>query len=318
MKTLIIGGAGFIGRHVTRLLSQTGRNVYVADLRPEYELPLPKGVSYHCIARAADYGLTLPELRGDFDEIIDLAYTSVPKVSYENPAKDISENLPRFVRLLHFAAERCKGKFVFLSSGGTVYGQAKFLPITENHPLEPLSPYGIIKLATEKYAAMYGLQLGIHIICLRPGNVYGEGQLPFRGQGFVATAIGSVLEDKPIEVFGPTGTVRDYIHVEDTARAVFAVLEKGVTGTTYNVGTTRGLDNANVLDILKIALPAAYSMPPIKYLPERVFDVRENILDCSRLSADTDWEAEIPFEEGLKRSFSWLEQNQLKKENGAE
>lgn len=307
MRTLILGGAGFIGRRVTHLLSRTGRTVCVAGLRPAQEVALPEGTSYYSVAGIADYGLALPELRGNFDEIIDLAYASVPQTSYDDPVKDIGENLPRFVRLLQFVAERGKAKFVFLSSGGTVYGQARSLPITEDHPLEPLSPYGITKLATEKYAAMYGVQLGIPIVCLRPGNVYGEGQLPFRGQGFVATAIGSVLEGRPISVFGAAGAVRDYIHVDDTARAVLAALEKGRPGSIYNVGTGRGLDNMEVLDLLRAILPDGSQMPPIRSMPERGFDVRENILDSSRLTADTGWKAELPFEEGLRRSFSWLE-----------
>lgn len=307
MKTLIFGGAGFIGRHLTRLLSQTGREVYVVDQRPAQDLPLPEGVLYCSVAEVAVYGLALPALQEDFDEIIDLAYASVPQTSYNNPVKDIVENLPRFVRLLQFAAERCKGKFLFLSSGGTVYGQARFLPVTEEHPLEPLSPYGITKLATEKYATMYGVQHGIPIICLRPGNVYGEGQLPFRGQGFVATAIGSVLTGEPLTVFGETGSVRDYIHVEDTARAIVAALDKGLPGVTYNVGTGRGLNNMQVLDLLHAILPGGRHMPPVRHMPERGFDVRENILDSARLAADTGWAAEIPFEEGIKRSFSWLE-----------
>lgn len=309
MRTLILGGAGFIGRRVTHWLCRTGRTVCIADLRPAGDVSLPEGAFYCSLTGAADYGLTLPELRGDFDEIIDLAYASVPQTSYDDPVKDISENLPRFVRLLQFAAERGRARFVFLSSGGTVYGQARSLPITEDHPLEPLSPYGITKLATEKYAAMYGMQLGIPIICLRPGNVYGEGQLPFRGQGFVATAIGSVLEGRPITVFGGSGTVRDYIHVDDTARAVLAALEKGQPGAAYNVGTGRGLNNMQVLDLLQAILPDGIQMPPIQSMPERGFDVRENILDSSRLTADTGWKAELPFEEGLRRSFAWLKRN---------
>jgi len=304
-----MGGAGFVGRRVAHLLSRTGRNICVVDVRPSHVFCLPAGVAYCNVAGAGDYGFGSPGLCGDFDEIVDLVYTSVPQTSYEDPVKDICENLPRFVRLLQFAAERCKSRFVFLSSGGTVYGQAKFLPITEDHPLEPLSPYGITKLSTEKYAAMYGLQRGIPIICLRPANVYGEGQMPFRGQGFVATAIGAVLTGRPITIFGPSGSVRDYIHVEDAARAVLAALEKGVPGTAYNVGTGCGLNNAQVLTLLEKNLPTAYSMPPIQYLPERMFDVRENILDCTRLRSDTGWKAGIPFEEGLKLSFSWLERN---------
>lgn len=313
MRTLLLGGAGFIGHHVTRLLSQAGRDVYVADLKPSHEASLPEGVSYCNIAGVADYGLALPELHTDFDEIIDLAYASIPQTSFDDPVKDISVNLPRFVRVLLFAAKYCKGKFVFLSSGGTVYGQARFLPITEEHPLEPLSPYGITKLATEKYAAMYGLQLGLPIICLRPGNVYGEGQLPFRGQGFVATAIGSALTERTVTVFGATGSVRDYIHVEDTARAILAALDKGLPGATYNVGTGRGLNNIDLLDLLEAILPAPYCLPPVEYMPERVFDVRENILDCTRLTSDTGWKPEIVFEEGLRRSFVWQRQRLLPK-----
>jgi len=308
-KTLVMGGAGFVGHHIVNLLRQKGRSVFVADVKDPCNASMPEGVVYYDVSGVTDYGFTVPELNDDYDEIIDLVYNSVPQVSYQNPISDITENLPRFINMLQFAEKRCKEKFVFFSSGGTVYGQAKYLPITEDHPLEPISPYGITKLASEKYAAMYGLQHDVPIICLRPGNIYGEGQMPFRGQGFVATAIGSVLKSCPISIFGDAGVVRDYIYAEDAARAVLAALEDGVPGKIYNVGTGQGLTNAQILKYLEGILPEKYKMPGIEYFPERQFDVLENILDSAQLKADTDWEPKISFEEGLKRSFSWLEQN---------
>ena len=100
-------------------------------------------------------------------------------------------------------------KLVLVSSGGTVYGNPSTVPVAEDHPTTPISPYGITKLAIEKYAAMYRLTAGLPVVCVRPGNAYGEGQRPFSGQGFIATAMASVIQGKEVVLFGERGTVRD-------------------------------------------------------------------------------------------------------------
>lgn len=300
-QILIVGGAGFIGRWVTKRLLTDGYNVVVAGRRAAVELE--SGARY-CQIRNSDYRDLVPF--GPFRTIIDLAYTSLPQTSYEDPVKDIQENLPRFVNLLQFAVQQNCERFIFLSSGGTVYGQAQRLPIDELHPLNPISPYGITKLATEKYAAMFFAHYGLKYICLRPGNVYGPGQLPFRGQGFIATAVGAALTGKELVLFGKSGGVRDYIHVDDTASAIVAAISHGVCGEVYNVGSGNGLNNLEVLAAIKHALPPKYSLPPVRHLPERIFDVRANVLDSTKFVQQSGWSQQVSFQAGLEEYIPWL------------
>ena len=300
-QILIVGGAGFIGRWVTKRLLACGHRVVVAGRRAAVELE--SGVRY-CQVRNSDYRELAPF--GPFRAIVDLAYTSLPQTSYEDPVKDIQENLPRFVNLLQFAVQQDCERFIFLSSGGTVYGQALRLPIDELHPLNPISPYGITKLATEKYAAMFFAHYGLKYICLRPGNVYGPGQLPFRGQGFIATAVGAALTGNELVLFGKSGGVRDYIHVDDTASAVVAAIQHGVCGEVYNVGSGNGLNNLDVLASIKQVLPPQYSLAPVRHLPERIFDVRANVLDSTKFIKQTGWYPQISFQVGIEEYIPWV------------
>jgi UDP-glucose 4-epimerase len=129
---------------------------------------------------------------------------------------------------------------VLVSSGGTVYGVARSLPIAEDHPTEPISPYGITKLTIEKYAGMFGAASGLPIVIVRPGNAYGEGQHASTGQGFIATAMDAICRGEAVGVFGPIGTIRDYVHVADVASGIVAAWILGAAGETYNIGTGVG------------------------------------------------------------------------------
>jgi UDP-glucose 4-epimerase len=123
--------------------------------------------------------------------VIHLAYATVPNTSFDNPLADLLQNLPPTVELFSKVAER-SGRLILVSSGGTVYGQAVQLPILENHPTNPISPYGVTKLTLEKYAHLYAVTKSLKVICVRPGNAYGVGQYPYIGQGFVSTAMASI------------------------------------------------------------------------------------------------------------------------------
>lgn len=300
----VIGGNGFIGSYVVPLLVASGRDVTVIGIESTQMKTLPENIQYI----SGDYSnkLFLEHVLQGVDEIIDLAYATVPKTSYDHPVDDIISNLPPTVNLLEVASLLPIKRVVLVSSGGTVYGRALTSPITEDHPTNPISPYGITKLAIEKYGLMFKELKSLPVICVRPGNPFGERQRPFVGQGFIATAIASILRHQEINIFGSAGTIRDYIHVSDVARGLVATLESGKIGSIYNIGTGIGRTNRDILDAL---LPLAESEGfgiKVNILPQRGFDVPINILDSRKLQNDTGWNPQISFSEGLKRTWDWF------------
>jgi UDP-glucose 4-epimerase len=238
-------------------------------------------------------------------EVIHLAYATVPNTSFDNPLGDLLQNLPPTVQLFLEIAAR-GGRLVLLSSGGTVYGEAMTVPISESHATRPISPYGVTKLSLERYAHLYAATHGLQVICLRPSNAYGEGQRPFTGQGFIATAIASAMQGQPITIFGECGTIRDYVHVADLARSIALALESAQSGETYNVGTGIGHSNVDVLKAIAPLMDQLGSSVQVFHKPLRPFDVRVNVLDSTALERQTGWVPRITFEEGLVRTCGWL------------
>jgi UDP-glucose 4-epimerase len=306
-KCSIIGGGGFIGSRLTHLLSERGRRLRVLDISPEPRHPLPAAAEYvQCDVGERD--AVLDALDG-IEEAVYLAYATVPKSSYVDPLRDIMANLPGTVRMLEAAHTLRLRKVVLVSSGGTVYGPARYLPVNEEHPTEPVSPYGVTKLAMEKYGLMFAHTVGLPVAIARPANAYGEGQRPFMGQGFIATAIGSILGGKEVIIYGDPGTIRDYIHVDDVAAGIAAVLENGRCGAAYNIGTGTGRDNRAVLAAIAKLADAEGLRINLRTEPPRQFDVPANILDSGKLRSETGWAPQVPFEEGLCRTWQWLKEH---------
>lgn len=301
VRCCVIGGAGFIGAHVTRLLAGSGREVTVLGRRGQPDARLPDGVQYV----SGDYGdpAVLQAVLRRVDAVIDLAYSTVPKTSFDDPVFDILSNLPASVQLLREAAAAGTRKVVLVSSGGTVYGIARSLPIREDHPTNPISPYGITKLTIEKYARMFEVTSGLPVVIVRPANAYGEGQHGFAGQGFIATAMHSIVRGQAVAIFGATGTVRDYVHVADVASGIVAALDSGEGGEIYNIGTGEARSNLDVLGVVEpLALAAGYELRTTT-LPLRTFDVPANVLDSRKLSAVSGWMPSIDFAQGIQRSW---------------
>lgn len=299
MKSCVIGGAGFIGSRLTRLLVDSGREVRVMGRSPRPSSKLPSAVHYE----QADYGDVekLKTFLAGAEEVIDLAYATAPQTSYADPVFDLVSNVPPSVRLLQEAVAASVHRVVLVSSGGTVYGVARQLPIREDHPTQPISPYGITKLAIENYGRMFTSLFNLPVIIVRPANAYGEGQRRLSGQGFIAAAMERIKHRQEVEIYGEQGTVRDYIHVDDVASGILAALQRGEPGSAYNIGTGRGLSN---LEILRAIEPLASKLRlPIhtRYSPARKFDVPDNYLDCTLLQSVSGWHAQIPLEEGVER-----------------
>jgi UDP-glucose 4-epimerase len=304
LKTLIVGGGGFIGSHLAHhLAGQADREVIVAGRSPVPRFPLPDSISY-LQGDAGDIAF-IGNLLDNCDEVVDLAYATVPKTSFDDPVHDVLVNLPSSVVLLRQASQRKLRRFILVSSGGTVYGNATYLPIDETHPTNPVSPYGITKLALEKYALMFQRLEGLPVVIVRPGNPYGPNQLGNLGQGFVGAALFAMLQRQPVRLFGERGTVRDYVYIEDLVAGVSAALDHGVVGETYNIGTGIGLDNRAVLDVLdKVADSTGYTVD-IETKPSRPFDVAANVLSSARLTYVSGWRPRIEFSQGIARTWAW-------------
>jgi UDP-glucose 4-epimerase len=303
---LVIGGGGFIGRHLVSLLRSRGTKVTVMGRRAASTLDPSSEATYV----AGDFGDVdlLRRLLETHDSVIHLAYATVPNTSFDNPLGDLLENLPSTVQL--FAEVAAKGRRVVLvSSGGTVYGEGRTLPIVEDHPTYPISPYGVTKLTLEKYAHLYAVTHGLNVVCVRPSNAFGEGQHAFSGQGFVATAMALSMQGQSIRIFGPQGTVRDYIHVADLAKGIVCALDGGIPGETYNLSSGVGRSNLDVLETMVPLMREIGCTVRAVHEPARVFDVHANVLDSTRLQSRTGWTPSVGFEDGLRRTRDWLRQH---------
>ncbi|PUE27522.1 NAD-dependent epimerase/dehydratase family protein [Limnohabitans sp. Jir72] len=300
---LVVGGGGFVGSHLVRFLARKGRQIIVAGRSPKARFPPPDNVRY--VQLDPNDLNALQFLMDECDEIIDLAYSTVPKTSFEDPVFDVLANLPFNVALIKMASERPMRKVVFVSSGGTVYGNPGYLPIDESHPTNPVSPYGITKLSIEKYGLMYSRLRELPFVAVRPGNPYGPDQIGGQGQGFVATALFAALAGKSIKIFGDRGTIRDYIYIDDLVSGIAAALDAGEPGEIYNIGTGIGLDNRTVLDHIG-ALAAADGRKLIVQIEQpRPFDVAANVLSSARLTYRSEWRPATNFDEGLAKTWAW-------------
>ena len=310
-KTIVIGGSGFIGTHLTKLLISSGREVCVVGRKENAPRALPAGCSY----LAGNYGdrSTLKKILTPGFEVVDLAYSTVPKTSFEDPLYDLTSNLPSSVLLMEEALKIGVRRLLLVSSGGTVYGPVESLPITENHPTCPISPYGITKLAIDRYAMMYHRNEGLPAIVGRPSNAYGEDQGSGTGQGFLAHAIHSILSGRDVEIYGQEGTVRDYIHVSDVASGLMAALDKGHDGKIYNLGTGVGASNFEVISIVREFAEKDGFTVRTKILPSREYDVDANVLDSSRLTNDTGWSPKIRLKEGIRQVWNVAKGRKLSK-----
>ena len=307
MRIVLLGGAGFIGHHLAKLLRNSAEVVVVSRILPSCKDKVD-GVTYQQ-GDCASPNLLRQVIHQD-DHVVFLAYNSVPKTSFDDPLRDIQDNLPLAINLLNTLREVSVKRLLYVSSGGTVYGPADAaVPIREDHPTNPISPYGITKLAIEKYCQMYSRLFGIPVVIARPGNPFGPYQIPYRGQGFVATAVAKVLRGEELTIFGERGTVRDYLFIDDLVSAMACLLRADVpTGSIFNIGSANGMNNIEVLATVAKAVGLGLSDIKIKFLPTRSFDVAYNVLSVAKLN-ELGWRPSVDFDEGLSQTVAWVSAN---------
>jgi len=298
-RCIVIGGGGFIGSRVVDRLLKTGREVLVLGRSSIPTKNLPRCTDY--ISGDASDRKTLRLLLKKGFEVINLANSTVPKTSYEDPLHDLLSNLPANIALLEECVAVGIKKLVMVSSGGAVYGPVETLPISEWAPNRPVSPYGISKLSSDLYTLMFHRNTGLPALVVRPANAYGEFQQSGKGQGFIAEAIDAAIGGREIQIYGEMGTIRDYIHVDDVAAGIIAALDHGENGGVYNIGTGVGTSNVGVIEHLS-SLAAPFGISVVcKKLPSRIFDVPANILDSTSLREISGWKPLVTLNEGIKQ-----------------
>lgn len=299
---LVLGGGGFIGAAVAQQLLAEGWRVRVFE-RPQ--APVPREL-------AAAAGLEW--VRGDYlaeadldaalagaDAVVHLISTSLPKSSNEDPARDVETNVVATLRLLALMVRRQVRRIVFASSGGTVYGATRTVPIREDHPTQPEVSYGIAKLAIEKYLYLYGRLHGLQPVALRIANPYGGGQRIEKAQGAVAVFLHRALRGEPLEIWGDGSVMRDYLHVQDVAAAFVCALRYQGPYQVFNIGSGQGAS----LNELAAAIEAELGRPvERRYLPGRSFDVPVSVLDNSLARAELGWQPSIGLPQGLRMTLA--------------
>ena len=233
-----------------------------------------------------------------------LASSTVPATSNLDPSSDVASNLIGSLKMLDVARASGVKRIVFSSSGGTVYGPPLMTPIPENHPNSPSCSYGIVKLAIEKYLALYNDLYGLDHIILRIANPYGERQRLVGGQGAVAAFLGRALRGEAIEIWGDGSVVRDYIYIGDVCDALIAAATRHSARGVLNIGSGTGMS----LNELVGAISSQLGKPvKVNYHPPRSFDVPVNVLDIGLARNELCWAPKVLFREGLDRMHQSLQ-----------
>jgi UDP-glucose 4-epimerase len=307
MKVLVTGGAGFIGSHTVEALLYAGHEVCVVDDlssgRREY---LPAGVRLHVLDIAS------PELARVFDaerpDVVNhQAGQASVAVSVREPRKDAHVNVIGTLNLIEQAVRTGVRRFVFASTGGAIYGECERVPVTEDQPARPISPYGVHKLCAEHHLFAAHHLYGLSWTALRYANVYGPRQDPLGEAGVVAIFARAMLADEAPTIFGDGLHTRDYVYVGDVALANVRALEAG-SGGVFNIGTGSQTATQGIFEALK--RHTGYAAEP-RYGPSRPGDVRRIALDVARAEQALGWKPRVPLDDGLRRTVEWFRQRGL-------
>jgi UDP-glucose 4-epimerase len=284
-KALVIG-LGFLGRGVAEVWAREGVEV-VALTRSEPDRRVPEALHDRVVVGdAADRELVAATLDG-VDHVVYAAGGLMPSESEADPVRDVELTFPPLLATLEAITLAPTITVTIISSGGTVYGRPETLPINEDHPTSPISNYGVVKLAAEKFANSYAASRGVRVRILRCSNVFGEGQPTHRDQGVIGTFLKRQAEGKSVVLYGDGSVLRDYVYIHDVALAALELAGLPAEPRIVNVGSGRGHSLLEIIDAIEHLSGKAVR---IERRPPREFDVPEIVLDISRLRALIEFE----------------------------
>jgi len=302
MKVLVTGGAGFIGSNIVKLLLEKGHVIVVVDnLSSGYRCNLDPFPEVQFIEGDIRDGELVKRAISGVEVVFHLAASVGNKRSIDNPIEDSEVNVIGTLRILEAARRAQVRKVVFSSSAG-IFGELKTLPIREDHPAEPDSPYGASKLGAEKLCLAYAKLYPLECICLRYFNLYGINQRYDAYGNVIPIFAHRLLHGQPMVIFGDGGQTRDFVNVRDVAQANYqAALARGVSGA-FNIGSGSHITINRLAEVMY----GIYGMPAeIEYAPPRQGDVRHSLADISAAKRSFGYRPTVDLEAGLREYLTW-------------
>jgi UDP-glucose 4-epimerase len=298
-SSIVLGGGGFLGVNLCRRLTAAGGRVRAFGRRCLYPQALA-GVDWY----QGDFAdkAALAAAIESYDVVFHLVHATTPHSANLDMAADLQQNVASSIALLDVSRNLGVKRIVFVSSGGVVYGRAEQIPTPEDAPTEPITAYGISKLAIEKYLALYQHLHGVDFRVLRVSNPFGPFQVAAKNQGIVAALIAHALADEPTEIWGDGSVVRDYVFVDDVVDALQAAAADRSDIRIFNIGAGRGRNLREIIAALEAQLGRRIE---INWKPGRPIDVPTSILAIDRARTVLGWAPKTPFEQGLEQTLAW-------------
>ncbi|MBI4843135.1 MAG: NAD-dependent epimerase/dehydratase family protein [Nitrospirae bacterium] len=302
-KILITGGAGFIGSHVADLLINEGHEVIVVDdFSSGREANLhEKTKCYKLDIRDAGLERVFQDEKPHY--VIHNAAQIDVRRSLADPIYDAGVNILGTINLLQSCVTHKVKKVVLASSGGAIYGEQEFFPAPETHPFHPISPYGIAKLTAEHYLFYFRAVHGLDYAALRYANVYGPRQDPFGEAGVVAIFASRMLNGEKTLINGSGEQTRDFIYVEDVAKANIMALEADSNEKVFNIGTGKETSINRLFDIMKSIINPSITA---EHGPAKAGEQLRSVLECARAKEVLHWSSRVSLEEGLRKTIDYF------------
>jgi UDP-glucose 4-epimerase len=306
---LILGGAGFVGRHLLKRLTGNHPEIYVisrhADLFPT------KLAGLQCYADSLDNLELLATLLPRCQTVIHLASSSTPGSTASQPTFEVVNNLLPTLRFLEVLQKYEHVSLIYLSSGGAIYGNATAPLVAEETLLTPLSYYGAGKAAIETFILTFCQQAQRPAIILRPANFYGPEQPHRQGFGIVSTIFHLLQSQQPLEIWGDGEVVRDYLYIDDFIDLCVQLLASPFQhqgAKIYNVGSEQGTTLNQLCTLIEQVTQTTIQR---HYRPSRKVDVKRIVLNCARLHEDYSWYPRTDLLTGLTATWQWYNGNQV-------
>jgi len=299
MRYSVLGAGGFIGTNLCRTLVCQGHSVRAFGRRKTFPESLR---GYDWIPGDFADSASVANAISGCEVVFHLVTATTPANANIDKVADLNANVTNTLHLLDACRETGVRRVIFISSGGTVYGVPNQIPTPESAATNPITAYGISKLAIEKYLGLYEYLYGLEYRVLRVANPFGPYQIAMKNQGVIAAFLHRALAGNPIEIWGDGSIIRDYVFIDDVVDALMLAATHQGSGRIFNIGSGEGRSLNDIVTAIERLLE---QIIPVDHRPGRPVDVPVSVLDTTLAKRELGWQAYTPFEEGLRNTLDW-------------